>query len=629
MNRHSIEDIQHIYGIDGWGKGYFNVNDQGHLTIQTTSSAKDTIDIYEVVQDLLKQGVPTPCLLRFPEVLSRRVEKINTCFGKSIQEFGYKGHYLPVFPIKVNQQRAVVDGLLKGSQTYPLGIEAGSKPELMVALGQPAAQETITICNGFKDQEYFELASVAAAMGRKIVVVIEKPFELRYLKTLQDQGMPMPMIGFRIKLTAKGSGLWEKSGGHASKFGLTTMQLLQSMDWLKENNLLDQFRMLHFHIGSQITEIRKIKAAMREAARVYAKVQKMDVQISYLDVGGGLGVDYDGSKTSSDASVNYTIGEYANDVIYTIREVCDEENVPHPTIITESGRALASHHSMLIMDVRDVIREDKNALLDAPKETHDTDAKVIEELAYIDDNISVKNFREFYHDAVEKKDELQSLFNLGMIGIRDRARGEWLYQQIAIKAVRFSKSAKFVADEFVELEEKLYHKMVCNFSVFQSIPDHWALDQLFPVAPIHRLHEYPSEKATLVDITCDSDGEIEKFVDLKDIKHALEVHSFDVDRPYYLGILMIGAYQDTMGDLHNLFGAVHQAQVMQDAKNGFSVTEIHKGDTCADTISMYGHQKDRLQQAVSVALQEAQKEDLDRYLNIYASAFESYTYLGE
>ncbi|MCB1198926.1 MAG: biosynthetic arginine decarboxylase, partial [Deltaproteobacteria bacterium] len=422
----------------------------------------------------------------------------------------------------------------------------------------------------------------------------------------------------------KGSGLWEKSGGHSSKFGLTTMQLLQSIEWLKEHNLLSKLTLLHFHIGSQITEIRKIKAAIRETARVYGKVVKMGIPITYLDVGGGLGVDYDGSKTSSDASVNYTISEYANDVVYTIKEVCDEENVAHPCIITESGRALTTHHSMLVMDVRDLISEDRTEL-DEQKIDID-DQKVIAELKYIHENISVKNFREYYHDAVEKRDEMQSLFNLGMLPIDCRAYGEWLYQQVSQKAVKYSKTAKFVTDEFVELEEKLFNKIVCNFSVFQSIPDHWALDQLFPVIPIHRLNERPEHKATIVDITCDSDGEIEKFVDLKDIKEALEIHALKPDQPYYIGILMIGSYQDTMGDVHNLFGTVNQIQVMLE-QDKTKIASIQKGETCRDTISMFGYDVEAMQVHVKNMLEKSDMQNALDMMDLYNDSFDDYTYL--
>ncbi|MCB0271637.1 MAG: biosynthetic arginine decarboxylase [Bdellovibrionales bacterium] len=627
MENKLIEEVEHIYGIDSWGKKYFSVNEQGHLCVQATAKTESLVDVYQVVQELQKQNVQTPVLLRFPQILKRRIQKLHECFEQSIEEFQYEGQYLPVFPIKVNQQKIVVESLIRSGKKFDLGIEAGSKPELITALGQDISDQALTICNGFKDQQYMNLASLGVTMGRKIVVVIEKPFELKYLLHLKKQNKPIPYIGFRIKLLAKGSGLWEKSGGTSSKFGLTTMQLIQSLEWLKEHDLLPYLRLLHFHIGSQITEIRKIKAAIREAARVYAKVKKMGVDIQYLDVGGGLGVDYDGSKTSSDASVNYTVAEYANDVVYTVKEVCNEESVPHPYIITESGRALTTHHSMLIMDARDMISENKNDDHVQKFDSKKVKQKVIEDLHYISNKISVKNFREYYHDAVEKRDEMQSLFNLGMLDIQDRAFGEWLFNQISQKTVKFSKSAKFVADEFVELEEKLHNKIVCNFSVFQSIPDHWALDQLFPIVPIHRLNEKPTQKATIVDITCDSDGEIEKFVDLKDIKHALEIHDFNESAPYYLGILMIGSYQDTMGDVHNLFGTVNQAEVFYNDE-AFTIQNIQKGETSKQTIEMFGYKPEQLIANVEQKLTEKDAQFAKDALTFYKNAFDDYTYLG-
>ncbi len=626
MKKTTTEDIQHIYGIDSWGKKYFSVNEQGHLLIHPTANTEQQIDIFDTVIQAQAQKVGAPMVLRFPQMLARRVNRLVEAFEKSQKEFSYNGKYMPVFPIKVNQNKSVVQGLLKAGQQHNLGIEVGSKPELMVALGQDVAEQALTICNGFKDQAYFDLASMGVSLGRNMITVIEKPFELKYVQTLAQEGKPIPNLGFRIKLQAKGSGLWEKSGGHSSKFGLSTMQLIASIEWLKEKNLLSHLKLLHFHIGSQITEIRKIKAAIREAARVYAKVKKMGVDIQYLDVGGGLGVDYDGSKTSSDASVNYSIGEYANDVVYTIAEVCESEDVPHPTIVSESGRALTTHHSMLIMDVRDVIRE---AAMDQEPVIESNEHQVIDDLLYIYRNYTVKNYREYYHDAVEKRDEMQSLFNLGMLDIEDRAKGEWLYWKVAQMAVKFSKTAKFVTDEFVELEQKLFQKVVCNFSVFQSIPDHWALDQLFPIVPIHRLNEMPTLKATIVDITCDSDGEVDKFVDLKDIKDALELHELKEGQPYYIGILMIGSYQDTMGDMHNLFGSVNNVHVSLNEDGQTTIDSVVRGDTNKDTIEMFGYDQEALMKHAQQTLKKNKEPKADQLLEMYHGLFQDYTYLRD
>ena len=503
MEKFKIEDAMNIYGIDAWGVKYFSVSEEGFLNVHPTAEPSQPVDVFKTVQELQKTRIQTPVILRFPQILASRVNGLCTAFADAISEFNYKNTYHPVFPIKVNQQEGVVDALLEAGFKYNLGIEVGSKPELVAALGKATPTDSLTICNGFKDQTYFELASLGMSMGKNVVVVIEKAFELKELLKLKESGKEIPGIGFRIKLHSKGSGLWEKSGGHASKFGLSPVQIIDSVRWLETNGMLQHLKLLHFHIGSQIPEIRKIKGAIKEAARIYAKVKKMGCNIEFLDVGGGLGVDYDGSGTSSDASVNYTLKEYANDVVYTIAEVCDNERVSHPKIVSESGRALVTHHAMLVVDVRDQVKEaDENYKV--PFKTRET--QVVEEMNYIFKNISVKNYREFYHDSVERREELYSLFNLGMIDMEDLAKGEWLYWSVAKKTVKYSKSAKFVSDEFVELEQKLFQKIVCNFSVFQSIPDHWALDQLFPIVPIHRLNEKPQNMATLVDITCDSDG---------------------------------------------------------------------------------------------------------------------------
>ncbi|MEZ4704033.1 MAG: biosynthetic arginine decarboxylase [Bdellovibrionota bacterium] len=624
MEKISIEQALNIYGMDSWGGKYFSISEEGDMQVHPSDKREDFVNVRKVVQELKRSRVQTPVILRFPQILAGQVNKLCKAFDSAIQEFKYKEKYTPVFPIKVNQTRHVVESLLQAGYSHQLGLEVGSKPELIASLGMDLPEEALTICNGFKDQSYFEMASVGISYGRKVLVVIEKPFELKQLLKLKESGMPIPLLGFRIKLQSKGSGHWEKSGGQASKFGMTTIQLLQAIDFLKQHELSEYLKLLHFHIGSQVTEIRKIKAAIKEAARIYAKVQKDNINIDFLDVGGGLGVDYDGSNTSSDASVNYSIEEYANDVVYTISEVCESEHVPHPRIISESGRALVTHHSMVVFDVRDLISESHSK----PPVFSGKENQVVNELFYIDEQINVKNYREFYHDGVERKDELYSLFNLGMLDIDDRAKGEWLYWQIAQKAVRHAKTSKFVADEFVELEQKLYDKAVCNFSVFQSLPDHWAIDQLFPIMPIHRLNEKPSRLTTLVDITCDSDGEVDKFVDLKDIKHALEVHELIPDQPYYISVLMVGAYQDIMGDLHNLFGAVHDVEILvQDGKT--LIKGVRYGDTIADTLRTYGYDQEKLLESVRKKLDKSglSKEEAQACFQRYQNQFACYPYL--
>jgi arginine decarboxylase len=473
------------------------------------------------------------------------------------------------------------------------------------------------------------MASQGTRIGKQIVVVIEKPFEVDQILEMATREPVLFKIGFRIRLQAKGSGMWEKSGGFASKFGLTTLQLLRALEKLTANGLRSQMALLHFHIGSQITEIRKVKNAVREAARIYAKVRKLGADISYLDVGGGLGIDYDGSKTSSDASVNYSVQEYANDVVFGIQEVCDEEHVPPPRIVSESGRMLVAYHAMMITDVRAAVSGQEPD----PPALSGREAQIVQDLADAAKKISVKNYREFYHDAIEYRDQMYSLFNLGMLGLEERAKGEMLFREVATKAVRFSKSAKFVADEFQELENKLHDKYICNFSVFQSVPDHWALDQLFPIIPIHRLNESPTRKATLADITCDSDGEVEKFVDLKDIKDALEVHELREGETYYLAFVLVGAYQDTMGDMHNLFGRVHEAQVILGPKGAPVVTDVHRGEAAAETLACFGYDAAELTESVRAQLRERtnrgemSETDAAAFLDTYAQRLLQYTYL--
>ncbi len=628
--RFTVDDAVNIYGLDGWGNGYLAVGEDGHLLVTPSRDPSRAIDVARVVEDLGRRGFKTPLLLRFPQLLEGQVSELAAAFANATREFSYPERYLPVFPIKVNQMRTVVDGLLASGWKHGLGLEVGSRPELLAATALPTSPEALLICNGFKDADYLSSAALATRLGKQVVVVIEKPFEVdQYLELAKEEEV-LPRIGFRIRLQSKGAGMWEKSSGFASKFGLTTLQLLRVLEKLSQAGLARQIALLHFHIGSQITEIRKVKNAVREAARMYAKVRKQGIDIAYLDVGGGLGIDYDGSKTSSDASVNYTVQEYANDVVFGIAEVCSEEHVPMPAVVSESGRMMVGYHAMLVTDVRGVI----SGIEPDPPPVTGREPQVVQDLAEVARKISVKNYREFYHDAVEYRDQVYSLFNLGMLGLEDRAKAETLFWEIAGKAVRFSKSAKFVADEFVELESRLHDKYICNFSVFQSIPDHWALDQLFPVIPVHRLNESPASRATLVDITCDSDGQVEKFVDLKDIKDALEVHDLRPGEPYFLSFLLVGAYQDTMGDMHNLFGRVHEAEVVLDPRGKTVVSDVRRGEPARDTLACFGYDEGELVESIAAGLREKVtrgemgREDADGLLEDYRQRLSHYTYLG-
>jgi arginine decarboxylase len=625
----NVAQAVELYVLDHWGNGYLSIGDDGHLMVSPEPGADAKLDVYEIVRNLVERGVKTPLLLRFPQLLGGQVRQLTRAFTRAIHEYEYPNHHQPVFPIKVNQRRSVVEGLLASGAEYRMGLEVGSRPELMVAAALSTPPESLLICNGFKDAEYLHSAALATRLGKRVVVVIEKPFELEPFLEMAREEPVVPLIGFRLRMQARGSGLWEKSGGFASKFGMTTLQLLDSIERLRESGLLERVALLHFHIGSQVTEIRKIKAAVLEAGRVYAKLRKMGVDVQYLDVGGGLGVDYDGSRTSSDASVNYTVQEYANDVVFGISEVCSQEDVPPPTIVSESGRMLVAYHSMLITDVLGSI----SGFDPTPPELDGRESQVIQDLAEVAKTITVKNYREFYHDAIEYRDQMYSLFNLGMLALRERAQGESLFWSIACKAVRYSKTAKFVAEEFVELESKLHDKYICNFSVFQSLPDHWALDQLFPVMPIHRLNQPPTRKATLVDITCDSDGGVEKFVDLKDLKTALEVHELIPGRPYYLAFLLIGAYQDTMGDLHNLFGRAHEAEILLDGSGDAVVHRTIAGESAAETLASLGYRQEDLLSRIQGGLRrkvdagEIDAADAEALLQDYRERLRGYTYL--
>ena len=628
-DRFTVENAVEIYGLDGWGNGYLAVGEDGHLLVTPSRDPSRSIDVLKVVEDLARRGYRTPLLLRFPQLLEGQVNELANAFSNATREFNYPEPYLPVFPIKVNQQRPVVEGLISSGWKHRLGLEAGSRPELLAATALQTPPGSLLVCNGFKDPNYLSAASLAQRLGKQVVVVIEKPFEVDQILQSAREDEVLPLLGIRIRLQARGSGLWEKSGGFASKFGLTTLQLIRAIEKLRAAGLLKHLALLHFHIGSQITEIRKIKNAVREAARVYAKVRKYGTEIRYLNVGGGLGIDYDGSKTSSDASVNYTVQEYANDVVFGIKEVCEEEHVPAPAIVSESGRMLVAYHAMLVTDVRGAIAA---AEPDPPAITG-REPQVVQDLAEVSRKISVKNYREFYHDAIEYRDHMTQHFNLGMLDLEERAKGETMFWDIASKAVRFSKTAKFVADEFVELESKLVDKYLCNFSVFQSLPDHWALDQLFPVIPIHRLNELPTRRATLVDITCDSDGEVEKFVDLKDIKEALEVHELRPGEPYYLAFVLVGAYQDTMGDMHNLFGRVHEAEVLLDPRGKAVLHSVWAGEPARDTLSTFGYEENELVATITAGLRERvgrgeiSQEDADALLEDFRRRLSQYTYL--
>ncbi|MGI8410536.1 MAG: biosynthetic arginine decarboxylase, partial [Pyrinomonadaceae bacterium] len=498
------EQTAETYGIDNWGAGYFGINRKGNLVVYSPENENLTADVKEIIDDLRKRGINTPVLLRFPQLLFGQIRKLQTAFKKSIKEFDYEGGHLCVYPMKVNQNRAVIEEYLREGSRYNFGLEAGSKAELYAALGLEQSKDSLLVLNGFKDRDFVKLAFTGAGAGKNVVIVIEKMSELDHTLSqvkevlAENPEANLPMLGVRVKLYSKGSGKWEKSGGEAAKFGLTTTEILDVIRQLQEAERIDMLKLLHFHIGSQLTDIKRIKNAMKEAARTYAKIHQMGIPVDYLDVGGGMAVDYDGSRTSFESSANYNAQEFANDVIYVIKQVCDDENVPHPTIIQESGRFLSAYHAVLVTNIQDEIETVVEDL--TPLEVKADDPQIVRELYDLNETINGKNYREYYHDALENREELFTMFNLGLITLEDKGKGEVLFWDVCEKADQFAQMKKYVAEEFNELRRLLCAKYLANFSVFRSMPDNWALEQLFPIMPIHKLNKKPTEYATLCDI---------------------------------------------------------------------------------------------------------------------------------
>ncbi len=637
----AIEQTVETYGIENWGAGYFDVNRKGNLIVRPGEGDPRAADVREIVEDLAKRGVPTPILLRFPQLVAAQVRKLQRAFSKSIREYDYQGAHMCVYPMKVNQQRSVVEEYLREGSRYDFGLEAGSKAELYAALSLEQSPDSLLVLNGFKDEEFIEMAFAGAKSGKRVVIVVEKLSELDHVLRIADASEGnAPLIGIRVKLYSKGSGRWEKSGGEAAKFGLTTTELLEVINRLKAAGRIDMLRLLHFHIGSQLTDIKRIKNAMKEAARVYAKIYQMKAPIDLLDVGGGMAVDYDGSKTAFDSSANYNAQEFANDVIYTIKQVCDDENVPHPTIIQESGRFLSAYHAILVTNVLEEIEtvvqpEEIETVVQpiTPLEIEADDPQVVIELGDLRSTITIKNYREYYHDALEHREELFTLFSLGLISLEDRAKGEVLFWDVCELADRFAQQSKYVPEEFGDLRKLMCVKYLANFSVFRSVPDHWALDQLFPIVPIQSLNKPPTEFATLCDITCDSDGVVDKFVDLHDVKQVLELHKLDADEPYYLAFMLVGAYQEVMGNNHNLFGAPHEAQIHID-EEGYLIKKVIRGTTVGEAAARARYERGFLHEGfrrqVTQRIKDGELTETAgaELVNFYESRFDAYTYVG-
>jgi arginine decarboxylase len=624
-------DSLDLYNIRGWGNNYFSVGSKGHMVVHPGGHGSPAIDLKELVDEVRERGIGLPLLIRFSEIIKARVVELNEAFGRAISEYGYKGSYRGVYPIKVNQDRYLVERLVGYGRPYHYGLEAGSKPELLAVMAMLEDEDALIICNGYKDEEYIETALLASKLGRHVILVVEKPSELPLIRQMSLRMGVRPRIGVRSRLSAKGSGHWEASGGDRSKFGLTGRDLLDAVQYMKDNDLLDTFELLHFHLGSQISSIRAVKDGLREASQVYVNLVQMGAPLGYLDVGGGLGVDYDGSQTNFTSSLNYTLQEYANDVVFGVLEVCDSRGVPHPTIVSESGRATVAHHAVLVIDVLGVAEFAVGKLPRKPPEGTELSLRNMFETYR---EVSRKNLLESYHDAISYRDECLSLFNLGHLSLEDRGLAEDLFWATCQKILRITRTLPQVPEDLEGLERTLADTYFCNFSVFQSLPDSWAIDQLFPIVPIHRLDEEPSNRAVLADITCDSDGKIDHFIDRRDVKDVLELHPY-TGEPYYLGAFLVGAYQEILGDLHNLFGDTNTVHVSLDEEDDYRIEGVINGDTVTDVLRYVRYNRDELVAKVRQATEAALKakrmtfEESKTLLRRYEEGLAGYTYLEQ
>ncbi len=602
------------------------------MTVHPRRGEGPGIDMMAVIEEVRSQNVNVPVLIRFQDILRHRVVALNEAFRKSIAEFGYKGKYQGVYPIKVNQMREVVEEIVDAGRAFDYGLEAGSKGELVAVLGMPTSPDSLILCNGFKDYSFIKTALMGQKMGKRVIIIVEKLTELYQVIAVAKELGVSPQVGIRCKLYSKGSGKWESSGGEGAKFGLTTPEILHAIQVLKQEGLQDAIKLIHFHIGSQITNIRTVKDAVKEGTRIYAKMRKMGLNVEFLDCGGGLGVDYDGSRTSFESSINYSLAEYVTDVVYSIQEVCQAEEVPEPNIVSESGRAIAAHHSVLVVNVFGSIEVGATPM--NFDETPDED-DVVKEMRYLRQNLTAKNLLEHFHDAVQRKEEALSMFKLGFLSLEDKAKVEHLFWQICKVIHKNSVGLKYVPDEVEALNKSLADQYLCNFSIFQSMPDHWAIQQLFPIVPLHRHDEEPSKTATLVDITCDSDGKINKFIDLRDIKDTLPLHPLRPNEPYYLGFFLVGAYQDIMGDLHNLFGRVNEVHVFLDETEpgGYYIEEVIQGNNIASVLSWIQYSTTDLAKSIKSQIDQKVREGLIKpregveLQNFYEETLHGYTYM--
>ena len=629
MKKWTIEDSSEMYNIKGWGTSYYGINEKGDVYV---SPAKNDvrIDLREVMDELALRDVTAPVLLRFPDILDNRIEKMDECYRKAKEEYNYQGESYIIFPIKVNQMQPVVDEMITHGRKFNLGLEAGSKPELHVVIAQQCKSDSLIICNGYKDESYIELAMLAQKLGKRIFIVVEKLNEIDVIARTAKRLKVMPNIGIRIKLASSGSGKWAESGGDASKFGLTPSELLEALSKLDAVGLHDCIKLIHFHIGSQINKIRRIQNALTEAGQFYVNLRKMGYNIEFVDCGGGLGVDYDGTRSSnSESSVNYSIQEYINDCVYAFVDIANRNTIPHPNIITESGRSLSAHHSVLIIDVLGAA-----SLPEMPEEfeAKENDHKLVKDLYEIWDNLNPKSMLEDWHDADQIREDCLDLFAHGMVDLKTRAQIEAMYWSVCHEINAIAKTLKHVPDELRGLDKLLADKYFCNFSLFQSLPDCWGIDQLFPIMPIQRLNERPTRNCTLQDITCDSDGKIANFAVNGGQSNVLPVHVLRKNEPYYIGVFLVGAYQEILGDMHNLFGDTTAAHISV-TDDGYKIDQIIDGETVAEVLEYVQYNPKKLVRQLeqwvtkSVKSGKLSLEEGKEFLSNYRSGLYGYTYL--
>ena len=631
-----IQAARTLYNIRRWGARYFDINEAGHVVAMPLREAGTVVDITDVIEEAKGRGLQLPVLIRFQDILRHRVEAINQAFAASIAEFNYQNVYRGVFPIKVNQLREVVEEILDAGRPFRFGLEVGSKPELFAGLAMQNQEGSLIICNGYKDTLFIRMALMGVKLGRNVILVVEKLEELKQIIAVSRQMGVVPLLGIRVRLSSKGAGRWADSGGENAKFGLSTAELLMATELLRAEKMERCFKLVHFHIGSQVPDILTIKKAVQEAARFYAKLFKMGFAIESLDVGGGLGVDYDGSRSASDSSTNYTLREYTNDMVFYIAEVCNQEKVPHPQIVSESGRAIVAHHSVLIVEIFGAIEKMR---ADSQVAEGENQHALVRDLLDIRKNLPQLHKLEAYHDALDRREEAQNMFALGLLDLPDKAKVESLYWEIGRQVVESFQGQPHMPEEIRKLEESLGDQFLCNFSVFQSLLDHWALGQLFPIMPVSRLNEAPTREGTLVDITCDSDGQVNKFIDIADVRDTLPLHRLRANgngpEPYYLGFFLMGAYQDIMGDLHNLFGRVNEVHVFLDSDepSGYYVEEIIEGTTIVQALTSVQYDEHELKRQMKMQVDEAIKSDRlkpsegMRLLDDFERGLKNYTYL--